>query len=141
MMMMTRYSASAMSAVSEIRRHAGDAASLLKALANEQRLLVLCTLLDGAKSVGEINARVPLSQSALSQHLAVLRAGTLVTTQRKSQTIYYALVPGPALDILGVLHQAYCAPAATAESPPRSRARRRSGPRAVAPGHAKPSSR
>ncbi len=121
-----------MSVVSEIRRHAGDAASLLKALANEQRLLVLCTLLDGAKSVGEINTRVPLSQSALSQHLAILRAGTLVTTKRKSQTIYYALVPGPALDILGVLHQAYCAPA-TAGSP-RSRDRR-------APGGAKPYSR
>ncbi|MDE1923998.1 MAG: helix-turn-helix transcriptional regulator [Gammaproteobacteria bacterium] len=134
---MTKNSASAMSVVGEIRQHAGAAANLLKALANEQRLLVLCTLLDGAKSVGEINARVPLSQSALSQHLAVLRAGTLVTTRRKSQTIYYALAPGPALDILGVLYQAYCAPAAAAPA----RSRRGSEPRAGKPRLAKPPAR
>lgn len=136
---MTKNSASAISVVGEIRQHAGTAANLLKALANEQRLLVLCALLDGAKSVGEINARVPLSQSALSQHLAVLRAGTLVTTRRKSQTIYYAIAPGPALDILGVLYQAYCAPVAAADEPARSR--RRSAPRAGTPRLAKPPAR
>lgn len=95
--------------MAEVRQHAGEAAELLKALANRQRLLVLCALLDGAKSVGEINARVPLSQSALSQHLAVLRARALVTTERRSQTIYYALSEGPALEILGVLYRTYCA--------------------------------
>ena len=110
-------------AMAEIRQHAGDATALLKALANEQRLLVLCTLLDGAKSVGEINARVPLSQSALSQHLAVLRERGLVTTRRQSQTIHYALASGPTLDILGVLYRAYCAPDEPVEEAP-VRARR-----------------
>jgi len=95
--------------MADIRRHATDAAGLLKALANEQRLAVLCTLLDGPKSVGAINARVPLSQSALSQHLAVLRARGLVNTRRESQTIHYGLAPGPALDILDVLYRAFCA--------------------------------
>ncbi len=71
-----------------MREHATDAAAFLKALANDQRLLVLCALLDGELSVGEINERVPLSQSALSQHLSVLREAGLVTTARQSQTIY-----------------------------------------------------
>ena len=92
--------------------HAGEAAALLKALANDQRLLMLCCLLDGALSVGEINERVPLSQSALSQHLGVLRDAGLVTTTRQSQTIYYALAKGPALQIMEVLYEAFCAPPA-----------------------------
>jgi DNA-binding transcriptional ArsR family regulator len=93
-----------------IEEHAGEAAALLKALANDQRLLVLCSLLDGPLSVGEINERVHLSQSALSQHLAVLRSALIVTTRRESQTIYYALSPGPALKVMEVLYQAFCAP-------------------------------
>lgn len=94
--------------VATVRDHATEAAALLKALANDQRLYVLCALLDGALSVGEINARVPLSQSALSQHLAVLRTAGLVATRRESQTIYYALTDGPALRIMEVLYEAFC---------------------------------
>jgi len=96
-----------------VQEHATEAAALLKALANDQRLLVLCALLDGSLSVGEINERVPLSQSALSQHLAVLRDAGLVTTRRQSQTIYYALAQGPALKIMEVLYDAFCAPRAS----------------------------
>jgi len=96
-----------------VQEHATEAAAFLKALANDQRLLVLCSLLDGALSVGEINERVPLSQSALSQHLGVLRDAGLVTTTRQSQTIYYALEKGPALEIMEVLYAAFCAPAAS----------------------------
>jgi len=59
-------------------------------------------------SVGQINERVPLAQSALSQHLAVLRRDGLVTTRRESQTIYYAVKPGPAAEILSVLHKHFC---------------------------------
>ncbi|MDE1924140.1 MAG: winged helix-turn-helix transcriptional regulator [Gammaproteobacteria bacterium] len=92
------------------RIRADAAAGLLKALANEQRLLILCHLLGGRASVGEINAHVPLSQSALSQHLGVLRAASLVATHRESQTIYYELEPGPALEIMGVLYRSFCAP-------------------------------
>lgn len=92
----------------ELRLHAGEAAQLMKALAHESRLLVLCTLSEGEMSVGQLNQLVPLSQSALSQHLAVLRREGLVTTRRKSQTIYYSLAEGPASRIIGVLHDIYC---------------------------------
>jgi len=77
--------------MAEVRGHATEGAALLKALANEQRLLVLCALLGGALAVGEINECVPLSRSALSPHLGVLRDAGLVTTTRRSQAIYYAL--------------------------------------------------
>ena len=100
-----------------VQEHADEAAALLKALANDQRLLVLCALLDGPLSVGDINQRVPLSQSALSQHLAVLRSAGLVTTRRESQTIYYTLAPGPALKIMEVLYVAFCAPRTPARKP------------------------
>jgi DNA-binding transcriptional ArsR family regulator len=99
-----------MPAVAAVEEHVTEAAALLKALASDQRLLVLCALLDGSRSVGDINERVPLSQSALSQHLAVLRSAGVVTTRRQSQTIYYALAQGPALKIMEVLYDAFCAP-------------------------------
>ena len=97
-------------ALAVMQDHATEAAAFLKALANDQRLLMLCCLIDGALSVGEINERVPLSQSALSQHLGVLREAGLVTTNRKSQTVYYALAQGPALKIMEILYAAFCAP-------------------------------
>lgn len=99
-------------AMAAIEEHATEAAAFLKALANDQRLLILCCLLDGPLSVGEINERVPLSQSALSQHLGVLRDAGVVTTTRQSQTIYYAITKGPALKIIEVLYIAFCGPAA-----------------------------
>lgn len=91
-----------------MRAHAADAAQLLRALANEKRLMLLCLLVEGERSVGELNAKVDLSQSALSQHLAVLRADGLVSTRREGQTIYYRLAEGPAQRILGILHDIYC---------------------------------
>ena len=92
-------------------RRAGEASALLKALANPQRLRLLCLLVAGELSVGELNRRVDLSQSALSQHLSRLRAEGLVATRREAQTIYYRLEPGPAQQIIGVLHDCYCQPA------------------------------
>jgi len=99
-----------MAPMAEVREHAAEAAAFLKALANDQRLLVLCALLEGSLSVGDINERVPLSQSSLSQHLGVLREAGLVTTSREAQTIYYTLTPGPALQIMEVLYATFCAP-------------------------------
>lgn len=93
-----------------MRANADEAAQLLKLLANGQRLRVLCLLIGGELSVGEINERVALSQSALSQHLARLRAEGLVTTRREAQTIYYALASGPARQIIASLHDIYCGP-------------------------------
>lgn len=91
-----------------MRLHANEAAQLLKALANETRLMVLCLLAEGERSVGELNAELDLSQSALSQHLAVLRADGLVETRREAQTIYYALPKGPAQRMIETLHGIYC---------------------------------
>lgn len=92
-----------------MRRHAGDAARLLKALGNEKRLQLLCLLVEGERSVGELNTRLDLSQSALSQHLALLRGDGLVETRREAQTVYYSLAPGPAQRLLETLHGIYCA--------------------------------
>jgi DNA-binding transcriptional ArsR family regulator len=92
----------------ELAQHADSAARLLKALANPHRLQVLCVLGDCELSVGELNERIPLSQSALSQHLKVLRADGLVSTRRESQTVYYRVARGPAMDVIEVLHQHFC---------------------------------
>lgn len=89
-------------------RHADEASSLLKAMASTPRLLVLCNLVEGERSVGELLEEIPLSPSALSQHLAVLRQEGLVTTRREAQTIYYALPAGAAVEIISVLHDTYC---------------------------------
>lgn len=94
-----------------MQAHVGEAAQLLKALANERRLQVLCLLAGGERSVGEINEMLDLSQSALSQHLAVLRDEGLVATRREAQLVYYSLAPGPALAVMNTLHGLYCAPA------------------------------
>ena len=91
-----------------MQAHAGEAAQLLKALANERRLQVLCLLAGGERSVGEINELLGLSQSALSQHLAVLRDEHLVRTRREAQTIHYSLMPGPAAAVIETLHRFYC---------------------------------
>lgn len=93
-----------------MRAHAGEAARLLKALANERRLMILCLLVGQERSVSDINQRVDLSQSALSQHLALLRDEGLVETRRKAQTVYYRLAKGPVHTLIGTLHSIYCAP-------------------------------
>jgi DNA-binding transcriptional ArsR family regulator len=99
----------AASSAEEMKEHAAEAAQLLKALGNEQRLQILCNLLEAPLSVGELNARIDLSQSALSQHLAVLREAGLVETRRDAQTIVYSLPDGPVTKVMGVLQQIYCA--------------------------------
>jgi len=96
--------------------HAADAAQLLKALANEQRLHILCNLLDGPLSVGELNQRLNLSQSALSQHLALLREMDLVDTRREAQTIFYSLPDGPVVRIMALLQDIYCPPESDARA-------------------------
>jgi DNA-binding transcriptional ArsR family regulator len=93
----------------EMRPHAAAAAELLRALANEQRLMILCHLVPGPLSVGELNMRVPLSQSALSQHLAVLRASGVLMSEREAQTVRYSLPEGLVTRLLGMLHAEYCA--------------------------------
>jgi DNA-binding transcriptional ArsR family regulator len=105
----TRASSGALTrAARELSPHAAEAADLLRALANEQRLMILCNLVTGPLTVGELNARVPLSQSALSQHLAVLRQSGIVRTERQAQSVHYSLPPGLVTRLLELLHEEYC---------------------------------
>ncbi len=89
---------------------AGEAAALLKALAHEARLMVLCQLLDGEHSAGALQEGSDLSQSALSQHLARLREEGLVATRRDAQTIYYRLADHNVARVLETLAAIYCPP-------------------------------
>ncbi len=91
-----------------MQHHAAEAAALLRSLANEQRLLVLCRLVGGELSVSQLLEGTPLSQSALSQHLAVLREAGLVATRRQGQQVFYSLLDGPALRVMQTLHGIYC---------------------------------
>jgi ArsR family transcriptional regulator, virulence genes transcriptional regulator len=85
------------------------AAAMLRALGNASRLMVLCSLVDGEQSVGALNEKVPLSQSALSQHLAKLREEQLVATRRESQTIYYRIADPVVFELIETLYGRYCA--------------------------------
>lgn len=96
--------------VEHLEPRAVEAARLLKLLANEQRLTVLCRLSGEEMSVTELGEYVNLSQSALSQHLAKLRADGLVATRRDAQTIYYRLSDPIAERLIGVLCELYGGP-------------------------------
>ncbi|HKK55214.1 metalloregulator ArsR/SmtB family transcription factor [Marinobacter sp.] len=96
------------SGIDELQAHSRDAADLLKLLSNEHRLMILCILGEAEMSVGDLNERIPLSQSALSQHLANLRRAGLVSTRKESQTVYYCLQGDRALRIIQVLQSIYC---------------------------------
>jgi len=91
-----------------MRIHAEEASSLLKALAHPDRLTVLCRLAEGEASVGQLNEQVDLSQSALSQHLAVLRRSGVVDTRREGQMIHYRLADAKVQRILEAIHSIYC---------------------------------
>ena len=88
-------------------RNARPASALLRALGNERRLMIVCHLASGERSVGELQRLIGLSQSALSQHLARLRRQRLVRTRRESQTIYYSLDGGEAAAVIEVLERLY----------------------------------
>lgn len=88
--------------------HAQEAADFLKQLANPHRLLVLCALGESELSVGQLNEKVDLSQSALSQHLAALREADLVNTRREGKTIYYRLQGKKAMQVIKVLRSLFC---------------------------------
>jgi DNA-binding transcriptional ArsR family regulator len=93
----------------QLERNAHKASGLLGAMANTSRLMILCRLADGEKSVSELQPMIGLSQSALSQHLAVLRRRQLVRTRRAGQSIYYSLASGQAASVINTLHEQFCA--------------------------------
>jgi DNA-binding transcriptional ArsR family regulator len=94
--------------LAELESRALRATSLLKAMANPVRLLVLCQLAEGEKSVGELEGVVDVSQSALSQHLGLLRQRKLVKSRRAGQTIFYSIDGTEAPALLAALYQVYC---------------------------------
>lgn len=85
-----------------------EAVRLLKAMANEHRLLILCNLLNKELSVSELNAIIPIAQSSMSQHLSWLRREGYVKNRRQSKTIYYSINSDVVESLIGVLHQFYC---------------------------------
>ena len=89
---------------------AGRASALMKTLGHKDRLMILCHLADGEKSVGEIAKLLEIPQSPLSQHLSRMRKEDLVDTRREAQTIYYSLKSGEAAQIVEVLYELFCAP-------------------------------
>lgn len=92
-----------------MRVHAREACVLLKALANEDRLLLLCALGDTQKNVGELEALTGITQPTLSQQLGVLRRREIVETEQKGTYVYYRIRAGHAVRVIGTLCEIYCA--------------------------------
>ena len=90
---------------------AGKASDLLKSLANPHRLMILCQLIEGERSVGQITGFLGIRDSTVSQHLALLRKDGLVTTRRDGQVIWYSISSKPAQQILETMFNIFCAPA------------------------------
>lgn len=93
----------------QMAQAAGRASALMKTLGHKDRLMILCQLTDGEKSVGQIAGLLEISQSPLSQHLSRMRKEGLVETRREAQTIYYSLKSGEASRIVEVLYELFCA--------------------------------
>ncbi len=89
----------------QMQENAAQASALLRSMANETRLMILCQLTEGQKSVSQLHERIPLSQSALSQHLAVLRRERLVSTSRVAQSVFYSLASEEVEAVLGTLYE------------------------------------
>jgi len=110
-----------------MRQSASAAEAMLKALANRHRLIVLCQLIEGERSVGELAEFLELRDSTVSQHLALLRKDGFVSTRRDGQTIWYALASDPVRRLVETLYEIYCGPQVicTAKPVPKGRNRRK----------------
>jgi DNA-binding transcriptional ArsR family regulator len=93
----------------QLAANAIEAESFMKLLANRNRLMILCSLLDTELSVSQLNSRIPIGQSALSQHLAILRKQNIVSTRRDAQSIYYSVCDQRVKEIITTLYQFFCA--------------------------------
>jgi len=96
--------------ISQMKDKADKATALLKVMANRSRLMILCNLLDGEKNVQQLQQQVGLSQSALSQQLAILRGEKLVSTRREAQSVFYSLASTEVETVIGTLYDLYCRP-------------------------------
>jgi len=105
----------------QLEKRSEEASRLLTAMANRKRLLILCHLVAGELPVAELEERVGLSQSALSQHLSKLRAWGLVEGERNGQSVRYRLTSGPARKVIETLYGVYCKPAPSGTARPAGR--------------------
>lgn len=94
----------------EMYEHTEQASRLLKVLANQDRLMILCNLVEGEKNVSELESILEIRQPTLSQQLARLRSDDLVATRREGKAIYYSLASNKASRIIEVLYELYCGP-------------------------------
>jgi len=104
---------------------ADRASALLKALANRNRLIIICQLIDNERSVGELATLLKLRDSTVSQHLALLRRDGVVSARRDGQTIWYSIASDPARELVRTLNRAYCGPAPGREPNEKLHRRRR----------------
>lgn len=96
--------------LADFMQQATDAVALLKALSHENRLLILCILCKGEKTVGELEEMLHLQQAIVSQQLARLRADGLVSSRREGRQIYYSIANPLVQDVVALLYSMYCAP-------------------------------
>ena len=94
--------------MAELQDNARRAAGLLKAMSNASRLVILCQLAEGECSVGQLEKAVGLSQSGISQHLAILRREHVVKFRRERQTVYYSLASDDVVALMTTLHKVFC---------------------------------
>jgi len=94
----------------DMQESAEEASNLMKLLGHPHRLMILCELKVGEKSVGELSETIGISQSLVSQHLARMRHEDVVDTRREAQVIFYSLKEGAAAQIIGTLYEIFCAP-------------------------------
>jgi DNA-binding transcriptional ArsR family regulator len=92
----------------ELHDMASHAVELLKAMANEWRLMILCQLSEGERTVSELQEILGLSQSALSQHLAILRRERIVKARKQAQSVSYSLSGDEATKVMNTLHEVFC---------------------------------
>jgi ArsR family transcriptional regulator, virulence genes transcriptional regulator len=104
--------------MAELHDMASNACELLKAMANEWRLMILCQLSEGEKTVSELQSVLGLSQSALSQHLAILRREKIVRSRKHAQSVSYSLTGDEAIKVMASLHDVFCGAASTGEQKP-----------------------
>lgn len=94
--------------LTELHEMAAHACELLKAMSNEWRLIILCQLSEGEKTVGELQSLLGLSQSAVSQHLAILRREKIVQSRKQAQSVSYSLAGDEAMLVMATLHDVFC---------------------------------
>jgi DNA-binding transcriptional ArsR family regulator len=101
--------------LAELHDMASHACELLKAMSNKWRLMILCQLSEGEKTVGELQDLLGIGQSAVSQHLAILRREKIVGSRKDAQSIFYSLSGEEAIKVMATLHDVFCANAKAAE--------------------------